>query len=107
MRIVADLHTHSISSGHAYSTIAEMARAAADKGLLGMGITDHGPAMPSGCHHYHFSNLSCLPRTLYGVKLYRGAEANIINQAGELDIKEKVQPCLDYIIASMHIGGGS
>ena len=29
----ADLHTHTIASGHAYNTIREMARAAADKGL--------------------------------------------------------------------------
>lgn len=34
----ADLHTHTIASGHAYNTIREMARAAADKGLKALGI---------------------------------------------------------------------
>ena len=39
----ADLHTHTIASGHAYNTIREMARAAADKGLKALGITEHAP----------------------------------------------------------------
>ncbi|MEW6230266.1 MAG: phosphatase, partial [Bacillota bacterium] len=33
MKLVADLHTHSIASGHAYSTIEEMARGAREAGL--------------------------------------------------------------------------
>ena len=30
---VLDLHTHTVASGHAYCSIREMAKAAADKGL--------------------------------------------------------------------------
>ena len=33
MMLRADLHTHTIASGHAYSTVGEMARSAAAKGL--------------------------------------------------------------------------
>ena len=33
MKDILDSHTHTIASGHAYSTLHEMARAAADKGL--------------------------------------------------------------------------
>ncbi len=33
MRDVLDSHTHTIASGHAYSTMHEMAAAAAEKGL--------------------------------------------------------------------------
>ena len=42
---VCDMHTHSIASGHGTSrTIADMAKAAAAKGIQVLGITDHGPA---------------------------------------------------------------
>ena len=37
----ADLHTHTIASGHAYSTIKEMAIAAEEKGIRLLGITEH------------------------------------------------------------------
>ena len=33
MKLVADCHFHTISSGHAYSTINEYAKEASDKGL--------------------------------------------------------------------------
>ena len=32
-RIIADLHTHTLASTHAYSSVTEMIRAAAEKGL--------------------------------------------------------------------------
>src|SRR5512146_3220126 len=54
LKIVADMHTHTIASGHAYSTVNELAHAAAAKGLAAMAITDHGPALPGGPHLYHF-----------------------------------------------------
>ena len=46
----ADLHTHTIASGHAYNTIREMARAAADKGLKALGITEHALPSSPGSH---------------------------------------------------------
>ena len=43
---LSDMHTHSIASGHGTEcTITNMARAAAEKGLRPLGITDHGPAL--------------------------------------------------------------
>ena len=50
MKIKADLHTHTLSSGHAYSTIDEMAKGAQKRGLNLIAITDHGPAMPGASH---------------------------------------------------------
>ena len=35
MRVEIDTHTHTLASGHAYNTMNEMAKAAADKGLKG------------------------------------------------------------------------
>ena len=49
MRDILDVHTHTIASGHAYNTIYEMARAAAEKGLELLGITEHAPTMPGTC----------------------------------------------------------
>ena len=54
---VLDLHTHTLVSGHAYCSLREMAKAAADKGLEVLGITEHAPAMPGTCHKYYFENL--------------------------------------------------
>ena len=71
MKIEADLHTHSVASGHAYSTISELALAAAERGLKMIAITDHGPAIPGGPHLYHFSNLKVLPEYLHGVRLLK------------------------------------
>ena len=43
---VLDLHTHTVASGHAYCSLREMAKAAADKGLELLGITEHAGNLP-------------------------------------------------------------
>ena len=48
MKLIADTHTHTIASTHAYSTLQEMVHAASEKGLFAIGITDHGYSMPGG-----------------------------------------------------------
>lgn len=45
-RVVADLHCHTVASTHAYSTVTELARAAAEQRLLAIACTDHGPGAP-------------------------------------------------------------
>ena len=52
MNFVLDTHTHTVASGHAYCTIREMAKAASEKGLELLGITEHGPMMPGSCHEF-------------------------------------------------------
>ena len=46
MNDYVDLHTHTIASGHAYSTIEAMIKAAEQKGIRLFGITEHAPKMP-------------------------------------------------------------
>ena len=41
MNDYVDLHTHTIASGHAYSTIEAMIKAAEQKGIRLFGITEH------------------------------------------------------------------
>ena len=79
---VLDLHTHTLVSGHAYCSLREMAKAAADKGLEVLGITEHAPAMPGTCHKYYFENLKIVPREMYGIQLLLGSEVNILDAQG-------------------------
>ncbi|MFQ3619725.1 MAG: phosphatase [Spirochaetales bacterium] len=102
MNIVIDTHTHSVASGHAYSTVDDLARAAFRKGLKGFVLTDHGPALPGGTHPYHFSNLRVLPEIIEGVRFYRGIEANILDTSGSLDLEAILLGRLDFVLAGLH-----
>ncbi len=102
MKLVADLHIHTISSGHAYSTLEEYIARAKKLGLQAIAITDHGPVMPGAPHQYHFSNLRMIPKEINGIRVYRGVEANIINEQGEIDFKEDIFTDLDIVMAAMH-----
>ena len=72
IRLIADLHTHTLASGHAYGTIREQAQAAAEAGLSMLGLTEHAPGVPGTAHPLYFNNLFTIPRTLYGVELLHG-----------------------------------
>lgn len=102
MRPIADLHTHTVASGHGYSTIQEMARAASEKGIEILGITEHGPKIPGSCDWLYFKNLIVVPREMYGVKLLLGAEIDITDTAGTLDMTEEQMKALDIRIAGIH-----
>ena len=102
MRVEIDTHTHTLASGHAYNTINEMAKTAADKGLKGLAITEHAPQMPGTCHLFYFQNLRVVPRKRYGIELLLGTELNIMNEDGEVDLPEETLKTLDIAIASMH-----
>lgn len=102
MKFIADTHTHSLASGHAYSTIREMAAAAADKGLQMLALTEHAPEMPGTCGLFYFMNLDVIPREMNGVRMLFGAEVNIMNPEGKVDLPHKVYQNLDIVIASIH-----
>lgn len=99
---VVDLHTHTIASGHAYNTIQEMIAQAAAKGVKLLGITEHAPKMPGTCHEFYFQNLHIIPRSQQGVQLLFGAELNICDYEGGVDLPERVMEKLDLCIASLH-----
>ena len=99
---VLDLHTHTIASGHAYNTLREMAKAASEKGLSVLGITEHAPKMPGTCHSFYFHNLKTVSRELYGIRLLLGSEVNIMDFEGNIDLEERDLKGMDVIIASLH-----
>ena len=47
--LIADLHMHSLLSGHAFGTIRELAFEAAQRNMKLIGVTDHGPGIPGTC----------------------------------------------------------
>ena len=102
MKYVLDAHTHTIASGHAYSTIMENAAYAAEAGLELLGITDHAPAMAGGTQPSYFLNFSTIPREISGVEIYMGAELNIMDYDGNIDLDEFYLQRMDYAIASLH-----
>ena len=102
MKIIADLHTHTIASGHAYSTVNELATAASQIGLKALAITDHGPALPGGPHRYHFCAMRFIPRTIAGVRILRGVEANVLDDQGTMDLEQALLEDLDYVMAGLH-----
>lgn len=103
MKLIADLHTHTISSGHAYSTVKEILEEAHAKKLSIVAITDHGPAMPGGPHLYHFGNIGAIPIKWKDVEVLRGVEANIIDYEGNIDIPRDYLKYLDIILAGFHV----
>ena len=102
MKDILDIHSHTIASGHAYNTLYEMARAAADNGMELFGSSDHGPALPGSSHEMYFCNFKSIPKELFGMRLIMGCELNILDYKGTLDLKEWLLKRVDYGIASIH-----
>jgi putative hydrolase len=125
LKNLCDTHTHTIFSRHAYSTIEEDVRAASERGLELIGVTDHYSQMVatgrSLIEYQHFCNMKGWPRTWYGVEIMRGAEADIVDLDGHLFghdtvcerslVEDPMKPRTlddmalwqaDYVIASIH-----
>ncbi len=100
---LSDIHTHSIASGHGTTcTISDMAKAASQKGLKLLGITDHGPATLAAGTFSYFRSLIYSPRKRFDVELLYGIELNILATDGKTDLPQELLDKLDYAIASMH-----
>ena len=102
MKTELDMHTHTIASGHAFSTLQEMAKAGAEKGLKLLGITEHTSSVPGTCDPIYFRNLHVVPRQMYGIELMLGAEINILDTQGNIDADEALMKRLDLRIAGIH-----
>ena len=88
MNYLSDLHTHTIVSGHAYTTLMENIDFCSKKGIKILGTSDHGPTMPGSPHYWYFGNLKVVPR--------------ILDVDGNIDIPNNAMKNLDYMIASFH-----
>ena len=102
MRILADLHTHTVASTHAFCTLNEMITKAAEIGLELIATTDHAGSMPDASHRWRFGNFECIPREVKGVTVLCGAESNLENENGDVDFLGSKGRELDILIVSMH-----
>ena len=103
MKILLDTHTHTLASGHAYSTLEENVKHAAHIGLEAIAVTDHAPMMAHTTCHAYFANLHVIPRILHNVRILRGIELNIMDFDGTVDMDDKILSRLDLAIASLHV----
>lgn len=102
MKAIIDLHTHTISSGHAFSTLKENVEGAKENGLKIMGLSDHAVTMPGTAHPFYFHNMKVIKDEIDGIRVLKGIEANIIDYDGNLDVEDEIVEILDYMIASVH-----
>lgn len=102
MKFLLDSHTHTVASGHAYCTLLEMARAAADHELELLCITDHAPAMEHTTCRDYFANAHIIDRELFGVQIMIGVELNLLDAEGHIDLDDAILQKLDMAIVSLH-----
>lgn len=102
MRLVADLHTHTLRCGHAYSSLQEMAEGAKRNGIEIMATTDHGPNMPGASSLEYFRYLPQLPDMIEGVRIIKGVETNIIGLNGEVDVPNEILANLELVLVGFH-----
>ena len=97
-----DLHIHSNANPHAFSTIEENIRYAKEIGMEVIAITNHGPALPDTPHWWQLLNIKVLPEVIDGVRVLKGAEANIIGDNGEIDLNNMIFQNLDIVLCGFH-----
>ncbi len=72
------------------------------RGLALFGISEHGPGTPGGASCSYFLGLKLLPRRKGSLIIRYGAEANIMDIDGKLDLPDHILKELDYVIAGIH-----
>jgi len=102
MDLKADLHIHSIMSGHSFGTVSEISNIAATKNLKIIAITDHGPAITGAPSELYFRCPHMCPQEIAGVQILFGCEANILDFSGKLDLSEDIIAGLDIALAGFH-----
>ena len=102
----ADWHTHTTHSDGRGSA-EDNVRAAAERGLAEVAITDHGPGalfigVKSTQTYLQLKEEARLLSQQYGLKVLVGAEANVVSLDGALDIPGPVLEQLDIVLAGLH-----
>lgn len=83
--IQVDTHTHTIFSGHAFSTIEENAIHAKEAGMQAIAMTDHfGPWFADMKQFGAAMNMEALPPVIHDVRILAGTEIDIVDMEGHL-----------------------
>jgi putative hydrolase len=99
---VAELHSHTIISGHAFGTLTEMSGAAAGLGVRILAVTEHGPSMTGAPTPGFFEMTRRLPPVIGGVRVMVGCEANILDQSGRIDLDRSLSAVQPFLLAGLH-----
>jgi putative hydrolase len=99
---VAELHSHTIASGHAFGSLEEMTREAARIGLTILAITEHGPSMAGAPTPGYFEMTVRLPPVSHGVRIMVGCEANILDRQGQVDLDDRLSGLQPFMLAGLH-----
>lgn len=102
MKIIADLHTHTLACGHAFSTVTEVINEASNIGLEVVALTEHGPGYPGSVKWAYFNTYRDIPRQYKNTTVLCGAEANIMDKYGNIDFTVEQLKKLDIVIVSCH-----
>lgn len=108
MKLKFDLHTHTVFS-HGKGTMEDNVKAGIAVGLDTLGISDHGPGhVTFGIKRSNIPVMRAevlrLQKRYPEILLLLGAEANIINRSGKLDLTGEEIKQFDYINAGYHYG---
>lgn len=108
MKNLMDMHTHTIESVHAYSTLRENAIAAKERGLKILGTSDHGYGAENTARRVYFTNFHIIPKYIEGIRILKGIELNICDTQGNvyeqelIEWKNKYEEAFDYAVGSIH-----
>jgi putative hydrolase len=97
--ICVDLHVHTFFSRCGIHTHLEILREARRLGMKGVAITDHGPALKGRLSSPFYDRLH---NPIDGVRLLKGMECNLGDQAGEIDLPDTHLPHLDIVLLGIH-----
>ncbi len=105
MILSSDYHTHTVFS-HGKGQIIDNALVAKEKGLIELGISDHGFSHPAfGLTKRKVPKMKELCKKASeqtGVKVLLGIESNIIGTDGSVDLKQNMYDDFDIFLAGIH-----
>ncbi len=108
MKLTKDMHTHTYYS-HGTASIEEMVKAAVQKGLSEIHITEHGYA-----HYYArklnrakylemYEQIEALRIQYPQIRIVFGVEANIFSMQGDIDIKNEDLELFEVVNVGFHV----
>lgn len=108
MQIIGDYHTHTTYS-HGKDNIEDNIKAAIDKGLRVIAITDHGYGhLGFGVKRHRFQEMreeiDALKIKYPQIDILLGVESNLLSIDGDLDLDDEIMPYFDILICGYHFG---
>ena len=102
-----DIHTHTVYS-HGKGTIEDNVKAAMQKGLSQIAVTDHGPGhLTYGLKRENLPKMRSEIEELrkkYPIEILLGVEGNIVDNENGLDVSKEEFSSYDFVIAGYHYG---